>query len=71
MYLTIGMLGGIIGCILVAMNEPGYANLTWLISNPCMIIHNIKVKEKGQAILWSIYTFIALAGTINCFYLGG
>ena len=70
-YLKIGMIGGILGCTFVALNEPLFANLVWLFTNPFMILHNRKVKEKGQAILWGIYTFIAIAGTINCLFLGG
>jgi hypothetical protein len=64
-YLKIGMTGSILGCILVAANYAFLANLIWLICNPCMLIHNYKVKEHEQVILWGIYVIIAFAGVFN------
>ena len=69
-YLKIGMVGSILGCIMVAFNEAMLANIIWVILNPFMIIHNIKVKEKAQAMLWVLFVLIALGGILN-YVLGG
>lgn len=62
--LTIGMVGGLTGCVFVTLNETLAANLVWLATNPCLVIHNARVGEKKQAVLWGIYSLIALVGVI-------
>lgn len=64
-FLTIGLIGGISGCIAVAQGDALLANIIWMLSNPAMIIHNVRVKEHGQAWLWSIYVGIATYGIIR------
>lgn len=62
--LKIGAMGGICGCIFVAFGLPLYANMVWSVTNPCIALHNKKIKEYGQMTLWSIYTGLAIFGLI-------
>lgn len=64
-YLTLGMIGSISGCIFVACNRAYLANITWVMFNPLMIIHNLNVKEYEQAGLWALYVMIAAVGVIK------
>lgn len=69
-YLKIGMVGSILGCIMVAFNEPLITNIIWVALNPFMVVHNLKIKEKGQAILWGLYVIIAFGGILNYIFGG-
>jgi hypothetical protein len=63
--LLAGMCGGIIGCIFVALNMSLYANIVWILSNPLMVIYNYRIKEYGQAWLWTLYVIIATFGLLK------
>jgi energy-converting hydrogenase Eha subunit C len=67
-YLRIGMIGSIAGCVFVALDHALFANMIWVISNPMMLIHNLKIKEHAQVVLWATYVCIALAGVIFHFF---
>ena len=60
--ITIATLLGIIGCIFVSYNKPIIANLVWIVGNPLMLYHNLKVGEVEQARMWVVYIFIATIG---------
>ena len=60
--LKIGAIGGISGCIFVALGLPLHANITWVLTNPLIAIHNYRIKEYGQMLLWCIYVSIAIFG---------
>lgn len=64
-FLHIGILGSIIGCAAVSIGDALFANLFWLLTNPCMLIYNIKIKEKAQAMLWGIYILLAILGIFH------
>jgi hypothetical protein len=62
--LKIGAFGGVTGCVFVAFGLPLEANMIWVLTNPFIAIHNYRIREYGQMILWSIYICIAVFGLI-------
>lgn len=55
----------LIGAVFVALGNPLYANLCWMIGNPILIIKNHKQGDKGQRLYFSICSIIAAYGVYN------
>lgn len=62
MLLEFATLLGVIGCIFVSLDKPILANLVWLIGNPIIFFHNLKVGEMEQARMWFVYSVIVMLG---------
>ena len=55
----------IAGAITVALGKPLAANILWILSNPCMAIHNYNIGEFEMAGMFFIYSIVALYGVYN------
>lgn len=62
MLLEFATLLGVIGCIFVSLDKPILANFVWLIGNPIILFHNLKVGEMEQARMWFVYSVIVMLG---------
>lgn len=58
----IGVLGGMLGATFVAFGKPDHANVTWVIANPCLILHNFLIGESEQMLMYVYYVSVALIG---------
>ena len=55
----------IAGAITVALGKPLAANILWILSNPCMAIHNYNIGEFEMAGMFFTYSVIACYGIYN------
>lgn len=65
MIMLILTLMAIAGAVTVALGRPLAANILWLLSNPCMAIHNYNINELEMAGMFSVYSVIAVYGVYN------
>lgn len=62
---TTACAGGVIGCVLVSMGLPLFANMVWSISNLLMVIYAHDKNETDLMRMFIVYEAIAILGVIN------
>lgn len=55
----------ILGATFVSLGMSGPANLVWSISNPALVWHNYQAGQKEQAIMFSVFSFLAIFGVLR------
>ena len=65
MYMLMLTTIAVIGAFAVAKGKSFLANLLWSISNPLMGLYNYQKGELELAVMFAIYTIIALYGIWN------
>lgn len=64
MIVELGILGAVGGALCVGFERPLLANKIWLFSNPLLMVHNYKVGEYEQSLMFLIYCVIAIFGIV-------
>lgn len=71
MYIQIVTGMAIFGALYVASNRSLAANILWGIANPMLVFFNAVNGQIEQAIMFSVFTIIALYGVYNLIYVQG
>lgn len=62
MFIQLTTLIAILGALYVAANKALAANILWSISNPSLAIYNLLNTQPEQALMFAVFSLIAISG---------